>query len=256
MANLKTKLCGREMDTPFVLGSGPCGWDAEALAECVRNGCGAAVTKSISVGGAKNTTRHMVANFGTSLLNNEGGSDMPLTKWRDYEIKKAKDLGVKNLIASVYGYGNLEDTLKIAMTAEEAGADMLELVSGYHAFGSKFVVDVTAESDETGKCQNDDYSTGVSYLTLYNAAKKVVTEEQHKMIQRVAQRIADEIFDMSDAVEKVTVTVKKPFVPIGGIIEYTGCTITRTGKGALSDGNAVPYTGINPLIEKNKYNNV
>ena len=29
-------------------------------------------------------------------------------------------------------------------------------------FGAKFVVDITAESDETGKCQNDDYSTGVS----------------------------------------------------------------------------------------------
>ena len=114
-------------------------------------------------------------------------------------------------------------------------------------FGAKFVVDVTAESDETGKLQYDDYSTGLSYLTLYNAAKKVVTTEQHKMIQRVAQRIADEIFDACGAAEKVTVTVKKPFVPIGGIVEYTGCTITRTGKGANSDGNAVPCTGINPL---------
>ena len=76
-------------------------------------------------------------------------------------------------------------------------------------FGAKFVVDITAESDETGKCQNDDYSTGVSYLTLYNCAKKVVTTEQHKMVQRIAQRISDEIFEASDAVEKVTITVKK-----------------------------------------------
>ena len=122
-----------------------------------------------------------------------------------------------------------------------------------HKFGAKFVVDVIAESDETGKCENDDYSTGVSYLQLYNAAKKVVTEEQHKMIQRVAQRIADEVFDASDAVEKVTVTVKKPFVPIGGVIDYTGCTIVRTGKGAASDGNCTPYTGINPLKQNGSY---
>lgn len=53
--------------------------------------------------------------------------------------------------------------------------------------------------------------------------------------------------------EKVTITVKKPFVPIGGIVEYTGCTITRTGKGAASDGNAVPYTGINPLEDQKGY---
>ncbi len=109
---------------------------------------------------------------------------------------------------------------------------------------------MSAESDETGKCQNDDYSTGLSYLTLYNAAKKVVTTEEHKMVQRVAQRIADEIFDAADAAEQVTVTVKKPFVAIGGIVEYTGCTITRTGKGAAGDGNAVADAGVNPLERK------
>ena len=49
MADLKTMLCGRELDTPFVLGSGPCGWDAEALAACAKAGCGAVVTKSITI---------------------------------------------------------------------------------------------------------------------------------------------------------------------------------------------------------------
>ena len=84
-------LCGRELDTTFVLGSGPCGWDAEALAACAKAGCGAVVTKSITVKGAVNTTRHMISNGNMSLLNNEGGSDMPMTRWRDYEIKRAKD---------------------------------------------------------------------------------------------------------------------------------------------------------------------
>lgn len=131
MASLKTMLCGRELDSPFVLGSGPCGWDAEALAACAKAGCGAVVTKSITISGAVNTTRHMISNGNMSLLNNEGGSDMPMTRWRDYEIKRAKDLGVKTLIASVYGYGGLEETLEVASMAEETGADMIELVNGY-----------------------------------------------------------------------------------------------------------------------------
>ncbi len=66
-----------------------------------------------------------------SLLNNEGGSDMPMTRWRDYEIKRAKDLGVKTLIASVYGYGGLDETLEVANMVQDAGADMIELVNGY-----------------------------------------------------------------------------------------------------------------------------
>lgn len=135
MANLKTILCGRELDSPFVLGSGPCGWDAEALAACADAGCGAVVTKSITVGGAVNTTRHMIFNGGVSLLNNEGGSDMPMTRWRDYEIKRAKDLGVKTLIASVYGYGGLNETLEVADMVQTAGADMIELVNGYTEAG-------------------------------------------------------------------------------------------------------------------------
>lgn len=135
MAELKTMLCGKMLETPFVLGSGPCGWNADALAACAKAGCGAVVTKSITIKGAVNTTRHMVSSGGISLLNNEGGSDMPLSRWRDYEIKHAKDLGVKVLIASVYGYGGVDETLTVAGAAEEAGADMLELVSGYTEAG-------------------------------------------------------------------------------------------------------------------------
>ena len=131
MADLKTTLAGVTLDTPFVLGSGPAGFDAEALAACARAGAGAVVTKSISIGGFVNDTRHMIYNGPGSLLNNEGGSDMPMQRWLDTELPKAKDLGVKTLIASVYGYGTLEEALTVSAACEKAGADMLEIVSGY-----------------------------------------------------------------------------------------------------------------------------
>jgi dihydroorotate dehydrogenase (fumarate) len=131
MADLKTKLCGVELDSPFVLGSGPAGWDAESLAACARAGAGAVVTKSIAVKAFVNDSRHMIYNGPDSLLNNEGGSDMPMERWIDVELPKAKELGVKTLIASVYGYGTLEDALTVSLACEKAGADMLELVSGY-----------------------------------------------------------------------------------------------------------------------------
>ena len=44
---------------------------------------------------------------------------------------RAKDLGVKTLIASVYGYGGLDETLEVANMVQDAGADMIELVNGY-----------------------------------------------------------------------------------------------------------------------------
>jgi dihydroorotate dehydrogenase (fumarate) len=131
MANIKTKFCGVELDSPFILASGPAGWDAESLAECAKAGAGAVVTKSIAIHGFVNDTRHMMYNGPNSLLNNEGGSDMPLKRWVEYEIPKAKDRGIKTLIASVFGYGTLEEALTVSAACEKAGADMLELVSGY-----------------------------------------------------------------------------------------------------------------------------
>jgi dihydroorotate dehydrogenase (fumarate) len=131
MANIKTRLCGVELDSPFVLASGPAGWDAESLAACAKAGAGAVVTKSIAINAFVNDTRHMMYNGPSSLLNNEGGSDMPLKRWVEYEIPKAKDLGIKTLIASVFGYGTLEEALTVSAACEKAGADMLELVSGY-----------------------------------------------------------------------------------------------------------------------------
>jgi dihydroorotate dehydrogenase (fumarate) len=131
MANLKTKLCGMELDSPFVLASGPAGWDAESLAGCAKAGAGAVVTKSLLINGSVNDSRHMMYNGPSSLLNNEGGSDMPLKRWIEYEIPKAKDLGIKNLIVSVNGYVPLEEALAVSAAAEKAGADMLEIVGGY-----------------------------------------------------------------------------------------------------------------------------
>lgn len=122
-----------------------------------------------------------------------------------------------------------------------------------NVFGAKFIIDIVAEADETLMCQFDQYEGGgVSYMTLYNTAKRVCTHEQHKLLQRLAQRISDDIFDEAPQVEKLTITIKKPFVAVGGVIDYTGTTITRTGKGAKSDGNAIPYDGIDPIAEKEK----
>ena len=132
MADLSTKFCGKVLQSPFILGSGPAGFDAENLYLHYKAGAGAVVTKSISIDGCQNTTRHMMANGRDCLINNEGGSDLPMKQWLDVEIPKAKELGVEVLIASVYGNGNLQDTVHIACECERAGADMLEVVTDYH----------------------------------------------------------------------------------------------------------------------------
>lgn len=92
--------------------------------------------------------------------------------------------------------------------------------------GQRFVIDVEVASDLSKMCQTDDLSTGLSYVTVYNIIKKVVTTEQHKLLQRVAQRIADEVI-AAHPIQQIKVTVKKPGVALDGILDYTACTIVR-----------------------------
>lgn len=93
-------------------------------------------------------------------------------------------------------------------------------------FGQKFIVDVEVNVDMKKQCETDELDSGYSYVTIYNIIKKVIVGEQHKLLQRIAQRIADEVIK-SYPVNQVKVTVKKPHVAIGGIVDYTAVQVVR-----------------------------
>jgi 7,8-dihydroneopterin aldolase/epimerase/oxygenase len=92
--------------------------------------------------------------------------------------------------------------------------------------GQRFIVDVEVSVDMQRMCDTDRIDTGLSYVTVYEIVKKVVTTEQHKLVQKIAQRIADEVIKAHE-IKQIRVAVKKPAVAIGGIIDYTGCSIVR-----------------------------
>lgn len=100
-----------------------------------------------------------------------------------------------------------------------------------NVFGQKFIIDAEASYDMDKVCYSDELEDCFSYATMYEITKRVVTGEQHKLLQKLAQRIADEI-NAAYPLDFVKVTVKKPFVSIGGVIDYTGVTIIRKGTAA------------------------
>lgn len=102
---------------------------------------------------------------------------------------------------------------------------------GYHKeenkLGAEFDVDVEVVIDMTDMCEKDEFVWEISYVALFEAAKKVVEGEEHKLVQRMAYRIIEEVFARTPAT-KVKVDVMKPSAPIGGIFDHTGCVIERT----------------------------
>jgi NADPH-dependent glutamate synthase beta subunit-like oxidoreductase/dihydroorotate dehydrogenase len=125
-ADLACELCGIRMQSPFILSSGPLSYAAEGLIAAHRAGAGAVVTKTIRLEAAINPTPHIGIVNADSLINCEKWADSAPEVWFNREIPMAKAAGAV-VIASV-GH-TLPEAEALVRPAQDAGADMIELVS-------------------------------------------------------------------------------------------------------------------------------
>ena len=125
-ADLSCELCGIKMQSPFILSSGPLSYAAEGMIAAHQAGAGAVVTKTIRLKAAINPTPHIGIVNADSLINCEKWADTPSELWFTREIPMAKAAGAV-VIASV-GH-TLPEAEALVKPAQDAGADMIELVS-------------------------------------------------------------------------------------------------------------------------------
>ena len=93
--------------------------------------------------------------------------------------------------------------------------------------GQRFVVDLDVERDLRAAGLSDEPADTVNYAQMYRVVKEIVEGPSRKLLESVAESIAEAILDGFD-VEAVTVTVKKPEVPIkGSILSHAAVEIRR-----------------------------
>ena len=105
---------------------------------------------------------------------------------------------------------------------------------GYHGVnpkerlvGQKFVVDVTVECSLVKPSLSDMVQDTVSYSDLFKTVKSIVEGPPHNLLESVAKNISEAILLNYD-IESISVTNKKPDVPINGAkLDYAGVTLTR-----------------------------
>lgn len=102
---------------------------------------------------------------------------------------------------------------------------------GYHGafsaekeLGQRFEVDL--EVYTSLHYGADDPELAFSYVDAYTIIKDIVEEQEFQLPEILAENIADEILSAYD-LEKVVVRVRKPFVPVGGVMDYLEVEITR-----------------------------
>ena len=90
-----------------------------------------------------------------------------------------------------------------------------------------FEVDFDVEVDTAKAGASDCLDDTVDYGRLTLLAEQVVVQEPHLLLERVAERIAEELLCADDRIEATTVSVRKLRPPIPVQLATTAVTITR-----------------------------
>jgi len=89
-----------------------------------------------------------------------------------------------------------------------------------------FEVDFDLEADLSGAGQSDDLTDTIDYGLAAAVVERVVATERPLLLERVAQRIADELLDL-DRIEAVRVTIRKLRPPLPQDVATSAVTIRR-----------------------------
>ncbi|MFD3448333.1 dihydroneopterin aldolase [Microbacteriaceae bacterium 4G12] len=105
---------------------------------------------------------------------------------------------------------------------------------GYHGvfpeenvLGQRFKVELTVELDLKKAGETDELEHSVNYGDLYQLCKGIVEGKPYKLIESVAEKIANDILNQYVLIQRCTVKLIKPDPPIPGHYRTVGVEITR-----------------------------
>jgi 7,8-dihydroneopterin aldolase/epimerase/oxygenase len=93
-----------------------------------------------------------------------------------------------------------------------------------------FEVDLDLDVDLSAAAATDDLADTVDYGAVTAAAARVVTDEHHQLLERIAGRIADEILAVDPRIAAVTVAIRKLRPPVPFDLATAGVRLTRARR--------------------------
>ena len=110
---------------------------------------------------------------------------------------------------------------------------------GYHganpeetSLGQRFIVDTTFWLDLSAAARSDDLADTVSYASAYKLIRREVEGEPSKLLEHLAGRIVNGLFELDARIRRVKVCVTKPSPPLkGSTAGSAGVCIERSRAG-------------------------
>lgn len=93
--------------------------------------------------------------------------------------------------------------------------------------GQRFIIDIDLLTSLQKAGISDEVEHTVNYAEVYNTVKNIVTGETHKLIERLAERIAKQILEDFPLCQGIWLKVHKPGAPIPGIFADVAVEIYR-----------------------------
>ena len=96
--------------------------------------------------------------------------------------------------------------------------------------GNQFLVDLEIEADLKQPSQSDDLKDAVNYQRAYELVKQEM-DKKSSLLESIARRILERIFEEMDGIEEVRVKVAKMNPPMGGKMDSVSVTMGRDASG-------------------------
>lgn len=92
--------------------------------------------------------------------------------------------------------------------------------------GNRFIVNLTLFTDCTKASESDALADALDYQTAYRIVQEEMKIKSH-LLEHVAGRILDRLFDSNKSIEKAKVKISKFNPPMGGQIERVSVSLKR-----------------------------
>jgi dihydroneopterin aldolase len=92
--------------------------------------------------------------------------------------------------------------------------------------GQKFEIDIEVGCNLRPSAESDDLDKTIDYSKIYTIAKETFEHNKFKLLETVAERMADQILKVT-GIQMVIIRVRKPHVPMNGLLDSVEIEITR-----------------------------
>jgi len=93
--------------------------------------------------------------------------------------------------------------------------------------GGKFEADVDIYTNFSEAAKTDNLKDTINYHQVYKFVNQLVMEKKRRLLETLADSIADALLEKYPAINKVAFRIRKNNPPLGGVVDYVEVEVIK-----------------------------